>query len=212
MPYTRHPSEKLVSIFKQKPWQGNDPAKAKFIFMGLDANYDANIEKSLPEIFEYLYCGVDFWRLKKVHHPFRLPHYHGCGRKYHDKFAEIGFTPEQAELVSFVEILHEPTEGRSNLILEDLSDEHLEFILDIMQRGTAKYIFMFSRVVSILQQTKLFQWLPRSPIAQDGDLKVLRESNGQKIYQMYHLSCYGWQLKVLNKQINQIRRIVETIN
>jgi hypothetical protein len=43
-----------------------------------------------------------------------------------------------------------------------------------------------------------------------GDLAVLREQSEQTIYQMYHLSCYGWQLSVLNRQIAQIRGFVES--
>ena len=89
--------------------------KGIFLFVGLDANYSADIENSLPEVFKYLHSGVDFWRENGVHHPFRLQHYRGSGKKYHDKFAEIGFTPRHAELVSFVELLHVPTTGGRNL-------------------------------------------------------------------------------------------------
>lgn len=99
MPYDLHSSKKLKAHFKDKPWQGNDPAKASFLFVGLDANYDENIETNLPEIFDYLHDGVNYWQKNKegVHHPFRLLRYHGKGRRYHDRFAEIGFTPKDAE-------------------------------------------------------------------------------------------------------------------
>ena len=95
MPYTLHPSKKLVTLFKEKPWQGNRPEKAHFLFVGLGANYSADIEKSLPEVFDHLRSGVEFWRANGVHHPFRLQHYRGSGKRYHDKFAEIGFTTDQ---------------------------------------------------------------------------------------------------------------------
>ncbi len=200
-------------MFKEKPWQGNDPAKAEFIFLGLDANFSANVERVLPEIFEYLHYGVDFWREKKVHHPFLLPHYRGSGKKYHEKFAEIGFTSKHAELVSFVELLHLPTEGKRKLELVDLAENHLKFISDIIQGGRAKYIFTFSGVADILRKTKLFQWLPRDQIAQHRNLKVLWESNGKRLYKMHHFSChYEGQLKILDEQINQIRQIVESIH
>lgn len=42
------------------PWQGCDPMKAKFIFVGLDANYPEDVETSLPEAFNYLHDGVTF--------------------------------------------------------------------------------------------------------------------------------------------------------
>jgi hypothetical protein len=54
MPYTLHSSEKLVSIFQDKPYQGCNPATAQYLFVGLDANYAADIETSLPEVFDYL--------------------------------------------------------------------------------------------------------------------------------------------------------------
>ena len=209
MPYTLHPSEKLVSIFKEKPWQGCNPATAQFLFVGLDANYAADIEKSLPEVVDYLRSGVDFWQSTKVHHPFRLPRYQGSGKKYHDRFAQIGFTPKHAELVSFIELLHLPTVGVSSLSIGDLSMDHLNSLANIFDSGEAKYIFVSSKVTDLMRQTKLFPWLPLKPVRMDWDLGVLRDQNGQIIYKMYHFSCYGWQLEVLNRQIMQIRRIVQ---
>jgi hypothetical protein len=211
MPYTLHPSEKLVSLFKEKPWQGCNPATAQFLFVGLDANYAADIEKSLPEVFDYLHSGVDFWRRTNVHHPFRLPRYEGSGKKYHDKFAEIGFTSKHAELVSFVELLHLPTVGVSSLNYGDLSMEHLHSLAKIFDSGTAKYIFVSSKVTELMRQTKLFPWLQKKPVRMDGDLAVLREQNGRIIYKMHHFSCYGWQLEMLNRQIMQIRKIVQDL-
>ncbi len=212
MSYTLHPSEKLVILFKKKPWQGTNPARAQFLFIGLDANYAPDIENELPEIFDYLDSGVEFWRAQGVHHPFRFPHYQGSGKKYHEKFAEIGFSPEQADLVSFVELLDLPTTGISSLKVGDLSLVHLDALANIIDCGAAKHVFMSSRVTNLLRQTKVFPWIPRAPLKTYGDLAVLREQNGQTIYQMYHLSCYGWQLNALNKQIAQIRSIVESQN
>ena len=212
MSYTLHPSERLVTQFKKKPWQGNDPAKAHFLFVGLDANYAPDIERTLPEIFFYLESSVEFWRVKGVHHPFRLPHYRGSGKKYHDKFAEIGFTPKHAEYVSFIELLHLPTTGVSSLKVSDLSTEHVENLRSITDNGSARYIFVFEKVARLMRQTILFPWLHAKPQRIDGDLAVLREQKGQIIYQMYHLSCHRrWQVDVLNRQITQIRRIVEVL-
>jgi hypothetical protein len=211
MSYTLHPSARLVSLFKEKPWQGCNPATAQFLFVGLDANYSADIEKSLPEVFDYLYDGVDFWRSTKVHHPFRLPRYKGSGKKYHNKFAEIGFTPDQAELVSFIELLHLPTVGVSDLKVGDLAMDHLNYLANLFDSGGAKYFFMSSKVTGLLRQTKLFPWIYRQPVRMDGDLAVLRDRNGRIVYKMYHFSCFGWQLEVLNRQIGQIRKIVESL-
>ncbi|HWR57983.1 MAG TPA: hypothetical protein VN328_03765 [Thermodesulfovibrionales bacterium] len=209
MPYKVHPSGKLVSLFKEKPWQGNNPLNSTFVFVGLDANYAANIEKKLPEIFEYLEDGVAFWRQHKVHHPFRLPYYKGKGRKYHDKFAEIGFAPEHAETVSFLELLDVPTIG-SQLGPSDLSINHLFFLADVFENGAAEYIFMYPGVVALLRRTRLFKWLPAKTTERGDALTVLREKEGQIIYQMYHFSCrYSRQVAVLDKHIEQVRNILE---
>ena len=163
MPYTLHPSEKLVSLFREKPWQGCNPAAARFLFVGLDANYAADIEMTLPEVFDYLHSGVAFWRRTNVHHPFRLPQYQGSGKKYHDKFAEIGFTYKHAELVAFVELLHLPTFGVSSLNIDDLSMDHLRSLANIFECGTSKYIFVSAKVADLMRQTKLFPWLRQKP-------------------------------------------------
>ncbi len=209
MPYTLHPSEKLAAFFREKPWQGCNPSEARFLFIGLDANYAPDIEQSLPEIFDYLASGPNFWRRTGLHHPFRLPHYKGSGKKYHDKFAKIGFGPEHADMVSFVELLHLPTVGRSPLTVKDLSTEHLEKLRTIIERGSARYIFAPSRVITLMRQGKLFPWLRRKTERMGDNLAVLLTKNGQTIYQMYHLSChYARQVAVLNSQIAQIRKIV----
>ena len=214
--YIPHSSKKLIEHFKDKPWQGTDPMRATFLFVGLDANYDANIETMLPEIDPYLNDGVNWWKTNKegVHHPFRLPCYRGDdGRRYHGKFAEIGFKPENAELVSFVELLHLPTTGRSTLEVNDLLDKpekvkHLLKINDAILNGSARYIFISGSVGRLMRASGKFNRLPQNPLRTDGHLKVLHEANGRIIYEMYHLSCFGWQLVILNAQIAQIHGIV----
>ena len=200
MPYELHPSKRLKAHFQEKPWQGADPFKALFLFVGLDANYDPDIEENLPEVFDYLNDGAAFWRQNGDgnHHPFRLEHYHGNGKKYHNKFNEIGFTAEHADMVSFVELLHLPTTGRSNLSPADLSPEHLRFLNDIFDKGAARYIFLPPKATNLMKRTGHFPWIPRQSGKNHG-LTVLREKNGQTIYGMYHLSCYGWQLSVLDR-------------
>ena len=74
---------------------------------------------------EYHEDGVAFWLRHGVHHPFLLPEYRGDGRRYHRTFSRIGFTPRHAELVSFVELLHVPSVGRSKLAPQDLDPAHL---------------------------------------------------------------------------------------
>jgi len=142
--------------------------------------------------------------------------YHGDGRKYHDRFATIGFIPENAGLVSFIELLHVPTTGRSDLKGIDLCPNHLLRLAKWFDYGSAKYIFFLSsKVTKLLRQTKKshgLDLLPPNQVEMDGyykDLKVLRKRNGQTIYEIYHLSCYGWQWPKLERQIAQLREIVE---
>jgi hypothetical protein len=111
--YRPHPSPELNELFARKPYQGAPPDQALFLFVGLDANYDEEIANSriFSKIQEYHDDGVAFWRKYEVHHPFLLDEYPGAGRRYHQTFAQIGFTPAHADLVSFVELLHVPTSG-----------------------------------------------------------------------------------------------------
>jgi len=214
MPYNCHTSNRLKNCFKKKPWQGNDPTKARFIFVGLDANFDSNIENTLPVIFDYLDDGVCYWKNKRIHHPFCLNSYHGSGKLYHKRFAQIGFKPDEAELVSFVELLHLPTTGRSTLNLSDLSSnqskEHLCKLANWFDCGSARYIFLVGgKVTELMRQTGMFPcpWLPRNPVSEKNypDLKVLYKKNGQTIYEIYHFSVhYKKQVIVLRRQIAQI--------
>ena len=43
--YGKHPSQKLQEVFSRRPFQLQEPEKAKFIILGLDANWDKDIEK-----------------------------------------------------------------------------------------------------------------------------------------------------------------------
>jgi hypothetical protein len=209
---TGHGSKRLIEHFRHKPWQGNAPMLATFLFVGLDANYNADIEEMLPKIFDYLDDGVNWWQtnVAGVHHPFRLPEYHGDGKRYHNNFAKIGFTPCDAELVSFVELLHVPTTGRSALTRGELSDDHLRWLSNIFDNGAAKYIFFVGqRVARLMRERGMFFWLRSRPLGTDGNLKVLRQQDGRTIYEMYHLAAYGWQWATLNAQIAQISQIVQ---
>lgn len=82
------------------------PQSARFLFVGLDANYAADVEGSpiFPSLLKYHEDGPRFWRSTGVHHPFLLPQYKGDGRRYHLTFAKIGFRPSHADLVSFTEL------------------------------------------------------------------------------------------------------------
>lgn len=96
--YRQHSSAELNRLFQARPFQGADPENAEFVFVGLDANYDEDLDgtSAFASILEYHRDGAAFWRRHGVHHPFLLPTYRGDGRRYHANFARIGFTPEHA--------------------------------------------------------------------------------------------------------------------
>jgi hypothetical protein len=219
MPYNGHTSKELKDCFIKQPWQGINPQGARFLFVGLDANFDAKIPCGFfkGEILPYLDDGVAYWQKRGFHHPFMHSDYHGSGRLYHKRFAKIGFRPDQAGLVSFIELLHVPTTGRSKLGTNDLCPAHLQILANWLNCGSANYIFFLSaKVTSLIRQAGLSPGLdllpPNQTIYDDyfEDLKVLRKRNNQRIYEIYHLSCYGWQWPKLERQIDQIREIVRT--
>lgn len=190
--YLRHPSKKLIELFVAKPFQGNTPEKSKFIFIGLDANYQENIEHepSFQDVLEYHRDGVKFWQRRGVHHPFLLPNYQGDGRRYHRNFSRIGFTPQDAEFVSFVELLDIPTTGRSKLAPEDLADHHLEYLRSVVLEGCAEHIFVSSGVLRILQTTNQFGWL-KGAKRSDSVLPVIYTNGAKSVHLHLHFSNYG---------------------
>ena len=184
-------------MYRAKPYQGAPPESAEFLFVGLDANYDAHIESSpvFPCVLEYHYDGVAFWRRHKVHHPFLLADYKGDGQLYHRNFARTGFEPEDACRVSFVELLHIPTVGGSKLVAKDLDYAHLKWLDGIIQRGARRNVFLSRKVIRLMLDSRrlldrrLFLELPE-PIANQV-LHPLHKVEETTIHQHLHFSNYG---------------------
>lgn len=189
--YQPHRSQKLTEMFRAKPYQGARPESAEFVFVGLDANYDAHIESSpaFPHVLEYHNDGVAFWRRHKVHHPFLLADYRGDGQRYHRNFARTGFELEDACRVSFVELLHIPTVGGSQLMAEDLDSAHLDELNALIRRGVRRNVFLSDKVVRLMRASGRFHWLPK-PIAKQV-LPQLHKVGETTIYQHLHFSNYG---------------------
>ncbi|MBA4372011.1 MAG: hypothetical protein C0402_04030 [Thermodesulfovibrio sp.] len=204
--YFRHKSSPLNEAFIERPFQGVEPESAKFIFVGLDANYDQNIENSpiFPRVLEYLKNGAMFWKQHKVHHPFLLPEYKGDGRRYHKTFADIGFTPEDAEDISFVELLHLPTYGRSRLDTTDLDAAHLQRLNNVILHGRAQFIFIPGGVGRLMKESGFFSWMPQDPMAEEGPLKVWFRTGRQTVYWHYHFSVYGSFEREKQRQLGAI--------
>lgn len=191
--YTRHPSKTLSDLFAEKPYQGVPPEAAMFLFIGLDANYSPTIEREpiFQKVCEYHSDGAAFWRKHKVHHPFLLPQYKGDGRYYHKSFAQIGFTLEHADHVSFTELLHVPTVGRNQLGPGDLSSAHLATLNHAIVNGEARHVFLPSGVLRMMRQSGKFPWLPASNQCDAEPLRRVCKLDDKTVYEHLHFSVYG---------------------
>ncbi len=60
--YFIHKSSTLINAFAKRPFQGAEPEAARCMFIGLDANYNEDIENSpiFPQLLEYLKDGPGF--------------------------------------------------------------------------------------------------------------------------------------------------------
>jgi hypothetical protein len=206
--YQAHPNHELTRLFRDRPFQGAVPENAKFIFVGLDANYAGNLENtsSFQDVLDYHLDGVAFWQKHLVHHPFLLPSYRGDGRRYHINFSRIGFSPKNAAEVSFIELLHLPTVGRNKLDASDLDYNHLQFVNSLATRGEPRHIFLSAGVIRLMHSTELFQWLPKAQ--QKQVLPKLTAIKETKIYQHLHLSNYGKFQTQLNEEAAAIRQLI----
>lgn len=207
--YTPHPSAELNARFRHRPYQGVEPSVATFLFIGLDANYDPDLEgsPSFRTVLEYHEDGVAFWLRHGVHHPFLSQGYRGDGRRYHQAFARIGFTPRHANLVSFVELLHVPSVGRNRLLPRDLDALHLSRINAAILHGKAKHIFVSAGVVRLMQATETFSWLPKAATG-SGPLRVLYTDPTRTVYLHLHFSIYGKYQRQLEQETRAISALV----
>jgi len=148
--YGVHPSESLVRLFSEKPYQGEDPSKAKILIIGNDANYSPEISnhKFFERILDYHADGVVFWQTTGVHHPFLLADYPFDRRKggvrYHLIFSKLKFGPEYADKFSFVELLNVPTIGNTGsnkeLFFQLLDPNHLSWLENLVFGGERKFV------------------------------------------------------------------------
>ena len=209
--YQPHPNAELNERFRHRPYQGVEPSEAMFLFVGLDANYAPALERSssFPNVLAYHEDAVAFWRRHGVHHPFLLPEYRGDGRRYHRTFARIGFTPKHADLVSFVELLHVPSVGRSKLEPQDLDAGRLRGINAAILCGKAKYIFVSAGVARLMRASKEFPWLPKEA-AGSGPLRVFYSEPLRSVYSHLHFSNFGKFQQQLEEEARAIAALLPT--
>jgi len=155
--YGIHPSLELRRLFARQtiPSQGQSIERAQVLFVGLDANYSAQL-LDYPDFFErileYHEDGVAFWKEHGVHHPFLLAEYplfrDRGGVPYHRRFSQMGLSPEFAEQVSFVELLNVPTTGRTTeSVFWDLFDPgYAQRLVDLLTDGSRRLVILSGSV------------------------------------------------------------------
>lgn len=155
--YGIHPSLELRRLFARQaiPSQGQSIERAQVVFVGLDANYSAQLldyPEFFDQILEYHQDGVAFWKKHGVHHPFLLAEYplsrDRGGVPYHRRFSQMGLSPEFAEKVSFVELLNVPTTGRTTeSVFWDLFDPgYVQRLVDLLTDGSRRLVVLSGSV------------------------------------------------------------------
>ena len=185
----------LQFYFHWKPYQGANPLSAKHIFVGEDANFEANIETQpiWPWIAEYLEDGPAFWSNHWVHHPFLLPEYAGDGRAYHRWFSHVfcreggaangQVVPLRQSIrdgISFVELLPWPTTGKENILNAELmgaarAEGHSRALAGLICKPTTKAsrtVFITKTAAEKLNEQLALDWgVQRLPDADQLNLK-----------------------------------------
>ncbi len=215
MHFTKHTSPRMVSLFNEKPYQGQNPHAAKIIFLSSDANYSPEISdhEFFKYILEYQADGIDFWKKYDVHHPFLLPNYPfdrtRAGVPFHRNFSKIGLTKNHAEHISFVELLDVPTIGNKSrdkqLFWQLVSTDHLAFIDELLLSEKQKVVFVPGGILKDMLKLKrdygVFDWLDYEP---QKNTKYSMQINGTTIYETYHFSA-----SQIHGEINKLRKVID---
>ncbi len=213
--FDKHPYPDLVRVFKG--YQGQEPNIAKYIFMGLDANFSSTTQESpiRDEILDYLSDGVRYWKRKNRHHPFLSPAYKkGDGYRYHRQFAKMELTSEYADKISFVELLECPTCGKTKYKrFRELLDTNYLRRLDLLISTSKqkKFVFIargaYATLFKIGQDFRLFQWLPEPRKFDLNKLYTMYASKNLIVYVTTHFSD-----SISDQHINVIKKVIEGAN
>ncbi len=215
MNFQKHTSREMVSLFQNKPFQGQDPRKAKIIFLSSDANYSPQISdhKFFKYVLEYQNNGVDFWNKYNVHHPFLLPDYpfnkNEAGVPFHRNFGKLKLSKKHAEHISFIELLDIPTIGNKSdnkaLFWEFVSEDHLKLLDSIIKNDNEKLIFIPGSVLKEMKKMKklynVFTWLD---YPSQTKTKYCDKVNNSTIKEIYHFSA-----RQIHGQITETRAYID---
>jgi len=212
--FDKHPYPRLVRAFKG--YQGQDPSVARYIFVGLDANFSSSIEESpiKDEILDYLSDGVEYWKKTQRHHPFLSPYYEkGSGYKYHLQFAKMGLTPDYADKISFVELLGCPTRGKASykrfMELLEMETEHLRRLDLLISSSQRKKIIFIARgaypiLFKVGKKFDCFKWLSEPRKFNLNQLYAMSTNDKLKVYVITHFSD-----SISDEHIATIKDIIE---
>lgn len=196
------------AIFKAKPYQGQDPEKAKVLFVGRDANYPDDLcnHPFFERVKEYHRDGVAFWENYKVHHPFLCDDFpfprNAGGHPYHKNFAKLGLDWTYAQYISFIELRELPTRGVTGSIpkpvfISSLTFAHMQHLECWISQSGRKIVFLPKTIREDMLEfrkkndTNLFQFLnftPPVPLNANG-LPVIYADNDVLVLETYHFSA-----------------------
>jgi hypothetical protein len=210
--FNKHTAPRLVSVFKG--YQGQEPSNARYIFMGLDANFSFTIEKNpiIDEVIEYLSDGVGYWKTKSRHHPFLSPSYDkGSGYRYHLQFSKIGLTRDYADKISFVELLGCPTCGNTNhkRFMELLDVDYLKRLDTLLSSSKReKMVFIargaYAELFKVGKKFGCFAWLPEPRKFNQNELYTMCISDTLRVHVITHFSD-----SISDKHIAEIKKVIE---
>ena len=190
-----HRDSRLIEAFEQRPYQGACPITARFLFVGLDANFCQRIDKSLVycDILDYLNDGVGFWQRNEIHHPFLLADYSGDGKLFHQRFSDMKLSSDIAPLISFVELVNRPTTGRNKIAVRDLDCGHIDWLRSVIDSPSLTAVFWTPTVLRVLMRKPQFKGItqPVDPWYSPTELGRTKLSNKVDVYIHYHFSAYG---------------------
>ena len=221
--YGRHPSEVLQNLFQQKPYQGRNPAEARYIIFGIDANFPINIHEDENNVFfqrvlEYLEDGPAFCRRYGVHHPFLLEEnpYRKGGKTYHQNIRRY-YKFKNIEEISFIELLNIPTFGRTgnnqDILINMINIEHFQFLQESIfnsLNNQRKDIFISPGVKKAIDRIRnnhdaeILQQIPA------GNFVRPCRINDDKLWSIHYVNHANWlNTKKSKNDVNYIEKIVQ---
>ena len=199
--FSIHPSKRLVELFNRKPYQGANPETASILILGNDANYSEEISSHpfFESILEYHEDGVSFWQKYGVHHPFLLSDYPfnktAGGVPYHRKVSKLGFNPDFAVKVSFVELLDVPTIGNATqnmkTFYELLNPDHLRWLESLIYSDQYKFVLINRTLIKEVSKISRFHGVltKLNSDIQRSSQEILVDEDNLTLYKGYSFSA-----------------------